>query len=152
MLIEDYNLTTDDKNLETFLNTLNLEFLINKSACVQPENQSCIDLILTKKELFNHLEVIQVGISSHHSFIVTSLKSQLVRGNTKSKIYWGWSTFRMEAFKDLIEVWVPETYTNTCTFKIHLSILLISTGRLRNKYLGSTIIVHDKGTEKGNYV
>lgn len=46
-----------------------------------------------------HSEVNEVGISDHNSFVVTSSKSQLVKGNTKTKIYTDYSTFNMEAFK-----------------------------------------------------
>ena len=83
------------------MNSFNLEFLRNEFTCFQSENASCMDLFLTsRKELFKHLEVIQVGIPNHHSFIVVSLKSQLVRGNAKSKIYRDCSKFNMDAFKD----------------------------------------------------
>lgn len=54
ILIGDFNLTTDNKNRETF----NLECLTNKLTCFKSENLSCIDLILTnKKELLKHSEV-----------------------------------------------------------------------------------------------
>lgn len=46
-----------------------------------------------------HSEVNEVGISDHNSFVVTSSKSQLVKGNAKTKIYTDYSTFNMEAFK-----------------------------------------------------
>ena len=82
------------------MNTFNLECLINKPTYLQSEIPSCIDLTLTnKKELFKHSEVNQVGISDHNSFVVTSSKIQLVKGNAKTKIYRDYSTFNMEAFK-----------------------------------------------------
>ena len=52
------------------MNTFNLECSLNKPTCFQFENPPCTDLILTnKKELFKHVEVIEVGISDHRSFI-----------------------------------------------------------------------------------
>ena len=61
---------------------------MKKPTCFQSENLSCINLILTsKKELFKHSEAIQVGMFDHHSFVVRSLKSQLVKGNAKTKVY-----------------------------------------------------------------
>ena len=63
------------------MNTFNLECLITKSSCFRSENPSCLGLILTnKRELLKHSDVIQIRISDHHSFVVTSLKSQLVKG------------------------------------------------------------------------
>ena len=102
MLIGDFNLTIDNKDLEFFMNIFNLEYLRNKSSSSQSENPPCVDLTLTSmKELFIYSEVIQVGISDHHSFVITSLKSQLVRGNKKkTKIYSDYSKFNMNTFKD----------------------------------------------------
>lgn len=77
MLIGDFNLIIDNKNLEIFMNTFSLECLINKPTYSQTENPSCIDLILANTK--EHSEIIQVGISEHHSLVATSLKSQLVR-------------------------------------------------------------------------
>ena len=42
---------------------------------------------------------MQGGISDHHSFVVTSLKSQLVKGNAKTKISWGYSKFNIGGYR-----------------------------------------------------
>ena len=53
-----------------------------------------MDLILTnKEELFKNTDFIEVGISDRHSLIVTALKSQLLKGNTKIKLYGDYSSF-----------------------------------------------------------
>ena len=52
-----------------------------------------------RKEVFKNLNVLEVGISDHHSFIVTALKSQLIKGNAKMKLYRDYSSFQMEMFK-----------------------------------------------------
>ena len=76
-LTGDFNLTVENKNLEVFLNTFDLEYLIKKPTCFQSASPSCIDLILTnKKEFFKNSNVFEVGISDHHSLIVTVLWSQ----------------------------------------------------------------------------
>ena len=55
----------------------------------------CIDLILTnKKELFKNSDVSKVRISDYHSFIVAALKSQLLKGNAKTKFYRDYNSFR----------------------------------------------------------
>ena len=87
--------------ITSFMNDFNQECLINKSACFQSENLSCIDLTLaTKKELFKNSEVIQVEISDHHSFVVTSLKSRFVKDNAKTKICRDYGKFNMDASKE----------------------------------------------------
>ena len=42
---------------------------------------------------------LQVGISDHHSLIITALKSQLVIRNAKTKLYGDYSEFNMNNFK-----------------------------------------------------
>ena len=92
ILMGNFNLTVEDKNLEVFMNTFDMECLINKPTCFQSTKPNCIDLILTnKKEVFIN--------SNHHSFIVTALKSQLIKGNGKMKLYRDYSSFEMEMFK-----------------------------------------------------
>ena len=86
VLIGDFNLTIDNKSLENFMTTFDLECLIKKPTCFQSSNPTCIDLILTnKKEFLKNVDVIEVGISDHHSLIVTALKSILLKGNAKTK-------------------------------------------------------------------
>ena len=96
MLFGDFRLqlklgiTVENKNLEVFMNTFDLECLNKKLTCFQSTSPKCIDLILTnKKEFFKNSNVVEVGISDHHSLIMTAsqLKSQLVKGNAKAKIY-----------------------------------------------------------------
>ena len=86
VLIGDFNLTIDNKSLENFMTTFDLECLIKKPTCFQSSNPTCIDLILTnKKEFFKNTDFIEVGISDHHSLIVIALKSLLLKGNAKTK-------------------------------------------------------------------
>ena len=81
------------------MNTFNLESLINKPTCFQSANLNCIDLILTNKKRFSKIwYVLEVGISDHHSFITTALRSQLINVNVKIKIYKDYKTFKIECF------------------------------------------------------
>ena len=77
-----------------------MECLIKKPTCFQSVKTNCIDLILTnKKELFKNSNILEVGISDHHSFIVTALNSQLIKGNAKIKLHRDYSFFQLEMFK-----------------------------------------------------
>ena len=99
-MVGDFNLTGNDKNLGVLMNTFNLESLINKPTCFQSANPTCIDLILTnKKSLFKNSNVLEVGISDHHSFITTALRTQLIKGNAKMKMYRDCKTFNIDFFK-----------------------------------------------------
>ena len=55
MLIGHFNLATENKNLQVFMNTFDLECLIKKPTCFQSTNSRCIELILTNyKEFFKN--------------------------------------------------------------------------------------------------
>ena len=64
-------------------------------------NPTCIDLILTNKnEFFKNTDVVKVGISDHHSLIATALKSLLLKGNAKTKLYHDYGFFSTDHFKE----------------------------------------------------
>ena len=117
MLIGDFNMTIENKNLEFFMNSFGLESLIKKPTCFQSKNPSCIDLILTNKNyLLKNSNVLEVGISDHHGLIITALKSQLVKGNAKRKLYRDYSEFNMNSFRaeldDKLKSGVVTEYSN----------------------------------------
>ena len=63
---------------------------------------NCINLVLTnKEEIFKNSNVLAVGISHHHSFIVTALKSQFIKGNAKIKLYRDYSSFKADLDQNL---------------------------------------------------
>ena len=83
------------------MDAFDLECLIKKLTCFQSTSPSCIDLILTnKKEFFKNSNVFEVGISDHRSLIVTALRSQLVKGNAKTKLYRDYNSFDIKLFKE----------------------------------------------------
>ena len=45
------------------------------------------DHILTNFEVMMNSDVFKAGISNHHSFIQTTLKNHVLRGNAKTKPY-----------------------------------------------------------------
>ena len=60
----------------------------------------CIDWILTNKEsLFKNSDVLEVGISDHHSFITTAQRTRIIKGNEKWKCIEIIKTFNTEFFK-----------------------------------------------------
>ena len=76
VLVGDFSLTIDNKSLESFMTTFDLECLIKKPTCFQSLNSIFIDLILTnRKVFFKNTGIIEVWISDDHNLIVTALKS-----------------------------------------------------------------------------
>ena len=120
VLIGDFNLTIDNKSLENFMTTFDLECLIKKPTCFQSSNPTCIDLILTnKKEFFKNTDVIEVGIPNHHSLIATDLKSLLLKGNAKTKLYRDYNSFNIDHVKGNLDNNLKKTVLlNIFTFKM----------------------------------
>ena len=60
--------------------------------------------------------MLEAGISDHHNLIITALKSQLVKGNAKTKLYPDYSEFNMDNFKaeldDKLKSGVVTEYSN----------------------------------------
>ena len=100
MLIGDFNLMINNERLQNLMTTFDLECLIKKPTCFQSSNPTCIDLILTsKKEFVKKTDVIEIGISNNHSLIVTALKSLLLKGNAKTKLYRDYDSFIIDRFQ-----------------------------------------------------
>ena len=76
------------------MNSFGLECLIKNPTCFQSKNPSC-DFFSN----FLNSNVLEVGISDHHSLINAALKSQLVKGNEKTKLYRDYIEFNMDNFK-----------------------------------------------------
>ena len=117
LLIGNFNMTIENKNLEVFMDSFGLECLIKKPTCFQSKNPSCIELILTNKaDLFKNSIVLEAGISDYHSLFITALKRQLVKGNAKTKLYRDYSEFNMDNFKaeldDKLKSGVVTEYSN----------------------------------------
>ena len=117
MLIGNFNMTIENKNLDVFINSFGLECFIKKPRCFHSKNLSCVDLILTnKKYLFNNSNLLKVRISDHHGWTITALKIQLVKGNAKTKLYRDYSEFNMDNFKaeldDKLKSGVVTEYSN----------------------------------------
>ena len=51
-------------------------------------------------EFFKNCTIFEVGISDHHSVIVIAVRSRLVYGNTKAKLYRDYNSFDVKLFKE----------------------------------------------------
>ena len=68
ILLGDFNVCVDDETMRNFCNSYSLNSLIKQPTCFKnPENPSCIDLILTNKpRSFQSTCVIETGLSDFH--------------------------------------------------------------------------------------
>ena len=49
--------------------------------------------------LYKNSNVLEAGISDHHSFITTALRTQVIKGNTTMKMYRDYKTLNIELLK-----------------------------------------------------
>ena len=76
IIIGDFNIEADSKEMSNFCDTFALTSLIKEPTCYKnPDNPSCIDLILTNKPLsFQNSSVAETGLSDFHRMILTVTK------------------------------------------------------------------------------
>ena len=77
MLRDDFNVSLEDSHMETFCESYWFKNLIKFPTCHKnPQNPSCIDLILTNSPLsFQSSGVIETGLFNFHKMIVTVMKT-----------------------------------------------------------------------------
>ena len=87
--------------MSDFCETYNLENLVKEPTCFKnPNNPSCIDLILTnKKQRFIHTQVIETGISDHHKLTVTMMRMYFKKAKPKIVTYRCYKNFNEENFR-----------------------------------------------------
>ena len=99
-LLEDFNMTAEDKNLHHFTDIFSLEHLINEPTCFKG-SPSCIDLIMTnRKSCFKNICVTVTGISDFHKLTTVSIKSQVLKAPSKIKTYRNYKTFDESRFNE----------------------------------------------------
>ena len=76
IVIHDFNIKADSKEVPRFCDTFDLTSLIKEPTCYKnPDNRSCIDLILTNKSLsFQNSCLVETGLSDFHRMILTVTK------------------------------------------------------------------------------
>ena len=76
IVIHDFNIKADSKEVPSFCDTFDLTSLIKEPTCYKnPDNRSCIDLILTNKSLsFQNSCLVETGLSDFHRMIITITK------------------------------------------------------------------------------
>ena len=77
IVLGDFNVGMDNSDMTVFCDTYDLKCLIKEPTCYKnPENLSCIDLILTDNlKYFQSSCVVETGLSDFHRTIVTVTKT-----------------------------------------------------------------------------
>ena len=92
--------------MRNFCNSYNLNSLIKQPTCFKnPENPSCIDLILTNKpRSFQSTCVIETGLSDFHRMTVSVLKTHFRKLPPKFVTYRDFKKFENERFIDFLKL------------------------------------------------
>ena len=102
IVIGDFSIEADSKEMSRFSDTFDLTSLTKEPTCYKnSDNPSCIDLILTSKPLsFENLCVVETGLSDFHRMILAVTK--MTFQNLKPRVinYKDYKHFNNERFRD----------------------------------------------------
>ena len=104
IFLGDFNSYMEDSPMKTFAETHKLRNLMKEPTCFKnPENPTCIDLILTNKRLsFKNTYVIETGLFDFHKMIVAVMKMHFPKMKPLVVSYWKYKDFHNETFLDLL--------------------------------------------------
>ena len=88
MFCGDFNLATENWNLDTFINCFGLK--------------PCIDLNSTSENFFKNSNVLEVGIFDHHNLVLPLLESRFIKGTPKMKLHMDIQNKFIERFRGSI--------------------------------------------------
>ena len=100
ILLGGFNVEVKEKNISDFISTYNLKSLVKQKTCFKnPNNQSCIDLIVTNSpRSFQDSSVFETGLSDFHKLTTTVLKQYFPKPKPKIVNYRGYRNFRNDEF------------------------------------------------------
>ena len=102
IIIGDFNIEADSKEMSSFCDTFDLTSLIKEPTCYKnPDNPSCIDLILTNKPLnFQNSCVAETGLSDFHRMILTVTKMTFQKLQPRVISYRDYKHFSNETYRN----------------------------------------------------
>ena len=105
ILLGDFNSCMEDSPMKTFGEIYKLRNLINEPICFKnPENPTCIDLILTNKPLsFKNTYVIETELSDFHKMVVAMMKTHFPKMKPQVISYRKYKDFHNETFLDSLK-------------------------------------------------
>ena len=103
ILLGDFNVAPEEAKMSEFLNMYSLKNLVSQKTCFKnPENPSCIDLILTNRSLIFQ-NFFETGLSDFHKLKLTVLKQYYPKQKPKVVFYRKYKNFRNNLFRNELE-------------------------------------------------
>ena len=102
IILGDFNVSIDNSYMAGFCDTDDLRSLIMEPKCYKnPENPTCIDLILTNHPLsFQNSCVLETGLSDFHKMSVTIMKASFQRLQSRIINYRDYRRFQNDVFRE----------------------------------------------------
>ena len=101
ILLGDFNVEPEEKYMADFLNVYNLKNLVHQKICFKnPDNPTCIDLILTNRpRSFQNTNVFETGLSDFHKLTTTVLKMHFPKKKPNIVVHRDFKKFRIDLFR-----------------------------------------------------
>ena len=115
LILGDFNVGTDERHMKSFCETCHLTNLIKEPTWYKnPDNPTCIDLILTKDpRTFQSTCVIETGLSDFHLMTLTIMRKTFKNQRSRIINYRSFKHFSNEEFrKSLIDNLSNQIYVN----------------------------------------
>ena len=102
IVLGDFNVGMDNSDMTVFCYTYDLKCLIKEPTCYKnPENPSCIDLILTNNpKCFQSSCVVETGLSDFHRMTVTVMKTTFKKFEPRIIHYRDYKNFQNDQCRD----------------------------------------------------
>ena len=102
VVLEDFNVDIKNNDMKDFCNSYNLSSLIRVPTCYKnPNNPSCIDLILTNSpRSFQSSCAIETGLSYFHKMTITVMKASFQRLKPRVINYRNYNSFSNESYRE----------------------------------------------------
>ena len=96
----------NEEKMSEFMNNYNLKNLVNEKTCFKnPENPTCIDLLITNApRSFNNTTVCETGLSDFHKLVVSVLKKSYKKAPPRELHYRDYKNFKIDEFKKEFKV------------------------------------------------
>ena len=101
-MLGDLNASIEDSFTKNFCESYGLRSLVKEPTCFKnPENPSCIDLILTnKRRSFIKAGVIEAGLSDYHKLVTTVMKKHFPKSKPSIITYRSYKKFDNKKFME----------------------------------------------------
>ena len=151
ILLGDFNVEVKEKNISDSMSTYNLKILVKqKTFFKNPDNPSCIDLILTNSpRSFQDNSVFEAGLSDFHKLTTTVLKQYFPKPKPKIVNYRDYRNFRNDEFKAELDNEILKHDINNIEYQHFLNIFIENLNKhapMKIKYLR---LNHGKFMTKG---